>query len=314
MDVAIKPITKVNLKLVQGFILVAEQSSFRVAAALSGLSQSAVSAQIKRLEDQLGAPLFHRTTRRVSLTREGEELLTSARRAINEVEAGLRRIQQAVDIKRGRVLLACSPTIALKMLAPILAQFESHYPEIEVHVQEASAAAILEGVRERKVDFGVGPVLEADDLQFDAFMDDTLYALIPRRYGIGPGRSVSLVTLMNRSLLLLDRSTALRASLEDIASARGLQLSTRYQFTQAQTLVSMAEHGLGVAILPKVSLPERIPRSLRALPIDDPPLSRKLAIITLRGHTLSPAASRLAPLFHAQAAGPRAARAHAHDS
>jgi DNA-binding transcriptional LysR family regulator len=103
--------------------------------------------------------------------------------------------------------------------------------------------------------------------------------------------------LVDKSLLLLDRSTPLRASIESLASARGLRLNTRYQFTQAQTLVSMAEHGLGVAILPKVSLPERIPRSLRALQIIDPPLTRQLAIITLRGHTLSAAASSLVPSF-----------------
>lgn len=89
---SLRPITKINLKLLQSFVFVAEQYSFRQAAALIGHSQSAVSAQIKRLEAQLGVALFHRTTRRVQLTAEGEQLLSCARGAIAEVELGLRRI------------------------------------------------------------------------------------------------------------------------------------------------------------------------------------------------------------------------------
>jgi DNA-binding transcriptional LysR family regulator len=296
MDGPFKPITKVNLKLVQGFILVAEHSSFRQAAMLIGLSQSAVSAQIKRLEEQLGVTLFHRTTRRVELTKEGEELLSCARRAIGEVEAGLRRIQEAADLKKGRIVFACSPTIALRMLAPILARFEKRYPGIDVHVQEATAARILDSVRQRDVDFGVGPVLDAPDLQFDLLLNDPLVALVPKNFPID-GDDVALAKLADWSLLLLDRSTALRASVEQIAVRQGLTINTRYQFTQAQTLVSMAQHGLGIAILPMVSLPDPIPKSLRALRIVDPPLSRQLALITLKGQSLSPAASQLVPLF-----------------
>jgi len=301
MTATLRPITKVNLKLIQGFILVAEQYSFRQAAVLSGLSQSAVSAQIKRLEDQLGVPLFHRTTRRVSLTAEGEQLLAAAQRAINEVDLGLRAIKESVDVKRGRISIACSPTVASRRLAPILAEFERLYPEIEVYVEEASAAGILEGVRQRTVDFGVGPVLDAKDVRFVPVMDDPYFALIPNRFDNSgmARRSISLEDLADQPLLLLDRSTALRTSIEETMSERGLLLTTRYQFTQAQTLISMAEHGLGVAILPKVSLPDRMPGSLRALRIIDPPLGRQLAVITLRGRILSPAAARLVPLFQA---------------
>src|SRR5690606_21728085 len=83
------PITKVNLKLLQSFMLVAEHKSFRAAADLTYRSQSAVSSQIKQLELQLGVPLFHRTTRSVRLTAAGEKLLTTTRRALREISFGL---------------------------------------------------------------------------------------------------------------------------------------------------------------------------------------------------------------------------------
>ena len=91
----------VNLKLMHIFLLVAEHNSFCRAAEVSNRSQSAVSKQIRQLELQLGVSLFHRTTRRVQLTREGELLLVCARRAVSELQTGLRQIKEAADIQRG---------------------------------------------------------------------------------------------------------------------------------------------------------------------------------------------------------------------
>ena len=75
----LNPITNINLKLIQGFVLVGQQKSFKRAAELSGFTQSAMSAQIRTLEEQLGIPLFNRTTRNVELTEEGAHLFRSAR-------------------------------------------------------------------------------------------------------------------------------------------------------------------------------------------------------------------------------------------
>src|ERR1700743_47955 len=117
----------VNLKLMHTFLLVAEHSSFCRAAEVSNRSQSAVSMQIRQLELQLGVSLFHRTTRRVQLTREGELLLVCARKAVSELQTGLRQIRDAVDIQRGRLTLACAPTLAATRLPEILATFQKSY-------------------------------------------------------------------------------------------------------------------------------------------------------------------------------------------
>ena len=90
---------KVNLKLLHMFVAVAENRSFRMAAEQLNRSQSAVSMQIKQLEEQVGVAIFHRTTRRVELTSEGERLLGHARRALDEWENGLRQIRDVVDIQ-----------------------------------------------------------------------------------------------------------------------------------------------------------------------------------------------------------------------
>ncbi len=102
----------VNLKLMHTFLLVAEHNSFCRAAEFSNRSQSAVSMQIRQLEMQLGVSLFHRTTRRVRLTHEGELLLGSARRAVTELQIGLRQIKEAIDVQRGSPARARAPALA----------------------------------------------------------------------------------------------------------------------------------------------------------------------------------------------------------
>lgn len=298
------PVAHVNLKLLQTFLLVAEQCSFRMAAEKSFRSPSAVSAQIRQLEAQLNVALFHRTTRYVRLTGEGEQLLECAQRALLEVESGLRKIQESADMRRGRVAMSCSPTIAETRLARVLAAFEKDYPGIEVSVRELTSTALFDSVRKREVDFGIGPVIDMVEFHFEPVLQDPLFALVPKRFITTTRRSISLETLTRMPLLVLNPTTALRGMLESAIRERCLNFTTRYEFAQAQTLISMASAGLGAAILPKVVLPPVTDDSIYALRIINPTMVRELALITLRGQSLSPASRRLAQLMKQLIANP----------
>lgn len=297
MKSAPKPLANINLKLLQTFLLVADESSFRIAAEKSFRSPSAVSAQIRQLEEQLGVALFHRTTRNVRLTAEGEQLLDCAQRALMEVESGLRKIQEAADMRRGRVSLSCSPTIAETRLARVLAAFEKESPGVEVSVRELTSTALFDSVRKREVDLGIGPAIDTLEFNFDPVMEDPLYALVPKRFITTAKRSISLATLTNMPLLVLNHATALRGMLEEALNERNLSFNTRYEFTQAQTLISMASAGLGAAILPRVALPARVDSSTHVLRILNPQLVRQVSVITMRGQKLSPASLRLVQLL-----------------
>jgi len=297
MKSSAKSLNNLNLKLLQAFLLVGETSSFRTAAEQSYRSTSAVSAQIRQLEVQLGVKLFHRTTRNVRLTDEGEQLLECARRALLEVEQGLRKIQEHADIRRGRVMVSCSPTVAATRLGRVLAVFEKDYPSIEVYVREQSSEALLDSVRKREVDFGIGPVIASHEFAFDVLLHDPLYALVSHRFIKTSKSTISLTALSKMPLLLLSQSNALREYLDSMLQKYNLTIQTRYQFTQAQTLISMASSGLGAAILPRLVLPAVMDPHTYALRIVNPTLSREMAIITAKGHSHSPASKRLAELL-----------------
>ena len=281
----------VNLKLMHTFLLVAEHSSFCRAAEVSNRSQSAVSMQIRQLELQLGVSLFHRTTRRVKLTREGELLLVCARRAVTELQTGLRQIKEAVDIQRGRLTLACAPTLAATRLPQILAAFEKSYPAVSAHVRELGTAEMLDSIRKQEVDFGLGPrAPNAPDFQFQPVFVDEIYALIPASMDLGPREAISLEQLSHMPILVLSGSTD--SLLEKAQKSSGVTLNIKYEVQQVQTQIAMAAAGLGAAILPRVAIPLKPDPRLRAVPIVDPPLVRELCVVTLRGQFLPPVATR----------------------
>jgi DNA-binding transcriptional LysR family regulator len=287
----------VNFKLMHTFLLVAEHNSFCRAAEISNRSQSAISMQIRQLEAQLGVSLFHRTTRRVQLTREGELLVDCAGRAVAELQSGLRRIKEAVDIQRGRLTLACAPTVAATRMPQILAAFQKSYPCVTAHVSELTSARMLESIRRQEVDFGVGSASpNAPEFQFQPILLDKIYALIPTASDSGQ-ETIPLAALCQLPTLVLAGSAALHGMLDKAQKAAGISLNIKYEVQQVQTLIAMAAAGLGAAILPHVAIPSEPDSRVRAVLIVDPPMVRELCVITLRGQVLSPVAVRFVEML-----------------
>lgn len=291
----------INLKLLHTFLLVAEHCSFRRAAEESNRSQSAVSMQVRQLELQLGVPLFHRTTRTVQLTREGEMLLNSARKAVLELETGLRKIREVVDIQRGHLSLACAPTIASTRLPDILTAFQKSFPSVTADIRELASNEMLDAIRQQEVDFGIGPrVPNASEFQFHTIMVDEICALIPAHLGFTSSQSIAFAELAQLPLLVVTNSSAIQSLLDDAQHAAGVKLNIKYEVRQVQTQIAMAAAGLGAAIVPRIAVPAIPDPRLVAVPIVDPPLSREICIVTMRGQILSPIATRLVAMLQRQ--------------
>jgi DNA-binding transcriptional LysR family regulator len=291
----------VNLKLLNAFLLVAEHGSFRRAAELSRRSQSALSLQVRELEGQLGASLFHRTTRSVGLTREGEALLPHARRAISEMEAGLRSVRAAAAMKGGRLALGCPPHVATGVLPPLIAAFHREHPGVALHVRELPQAEVLEGIRRQELDFGIGPrPAEAPSLTFAPLLEEKILALAPLRLvPRGAGRSIPLGALGQLPVVITGGTNSMRAMVEEAAASIGASFDVRCEVQMPGTAMALAALGIGVAVVPQLSLPKNRLAGLRVLEITDPPLLREVGVVRLRGHRPSPAAAVFLRLLEA---------------
>lgn len=290
----------VNLKLLNAFLAVAEHGSFRQAAELAGRSQSALSVQVRELEGQLGTSLFHRTTRVVTLTREGEALLPHARRAIAEMEAGLRQVRAAAGMQDGRLALGCPPHIAAATLPALFMEFHAAHPGVALSIRDMPQAGVLEGIRRQELDFGIGPrPAHAPSLVFTPLMEEEIVALAPPRFAPA-GTTIGLAALGALPVIITSGTNSMRAMVEEAAASIGVSFQLRCEVQTPETAIALAATGLGVAVVPQLALVGRRLAGLRLLRITDPPLLREAGIVQLRGNRLSPAAATFQELLRAR--------------
>lgn len=290
-----KDISRWNFKLLQAFVLVAEHGSFKRAAEESLRSPSAVSAQVKELEAQLGIELFERTTRRVSLTAQGAELLDYARKAFLELGVGLANVQEAARCKSQRVRFACIPAIFHTALSPALREFESQHPDVLTTAVELVSEPLVAAVVNGEVAFGIGAKIPSSECDFETLFRDEVCAVVSKSDKSLPKSKIAVSDLIAHPILLPRPATLALTVFEREARRQRKILNFRHHFNQAHTVVSMAAAGHGIGIVSGSLIKSMDRPDIRLLRITDPAIVREVSVVLRRGTPLSnPARTLLA--------------------
>ncbi len=281
-----------NTRCIQAFLAVADCGSFRRAAEMLNRSQSAISAQIQQVEEEFAISLLNRTTRSVSLTDAGRRLAVRCRNIVADLDAVAQELREEVEIRRGRVTIGCSPSISTNRLPPIIAEFQSRYPGIAVSVKEDFAREMYEGLRNGEADFALGPRLDGlNDFSFEHMLDDPLVAVLPLDFPLRGRRDVRFEDVMHLPQLSMPKATATRQVVDSLFHDRGAVHNPRFEVTQQQTLFTMVEAGLGMTIMPMISVPRSRQRRFQIARLTRPAINRDVSVITQRGARLSPPAT-----------------------
>jgi DNA-binding transcriptional LysR family regulator len=285
-----------NLKLLHVFNAVARHLSFTRAAAELQRSQATLSVQLRELERQLHVPLLVRTTRRVALTEAGVKLAAAVAEGFAAIEAGVSEVQKLGEARRNRVILACAPSLSSSRLPAILARYRELDQETRIDVEELTSNEIFAALRNRTVEFGVGPCPSPPppEISFNAAVEDPLYVLLSSGEEVWSETGIPFDNLAELRLITLSGSVLLQQMLETIAEERGWQLRTGTEVRHMQTAIAMAQAGVGAAVVPRLALPDHIDSGVAVLPIVHPSISRQVGIITLAGVPLEPSATRIA--------------------
>ena len=213
---------------------------------------------------------------------------------MDEWEDGLRQIRDVVDIQRGTLSIGCVPTVAATILPKALFAFRTAYPGINVNLRELATHDLLESIRRREIDFGIGPAVEdPTEFHFESLFNEPIFALASKNFQLPKRRSVDLADLCTFPVLLNSKSAELRKVLDRALLARGLNMEIKFEVLHTHTLIALVVAGMGVGILPKIALPKFRSSKMQALPIANPTLVRSVSIISLRGQSFSPAAKEL---------------------
>lgn len=259
----------VTLRQLRLFLTVARTGSFSRAGGEIGLTQSAVSRAIRELEDELELRLFDRTTRDVQLSAVGEELSAHLSRLLDELDEVLREVSGLGAQRRGRVIVAASPTLAARLLPACVARCAQRYPLVQWILKDEVQSDVIAHVRSGEVDFGVvvGP-FEADDMIVDALRTDTFVAVLRADHPLAERAALHWRDLDGQTLALLDHSSGSRPIIDRLMAQAGVAPRAVHDLAYSATVFGMVEAGLGMSVLPALSLPLPAGMPLCALPLE----------------------------------------------
>lgn len=288
-------LARISLTLLRSFEAAARNLSFSRAAAELGRSQATLSVQVRELERQLDVRLLDRTTRRVALTEAGEALARGLKEGFDAIGAGLTAAHELGDGRRGRVVVACVPSLAGTRLPTILAAYRHRDPNTQIDIEELTYVEMIEALSQSRVDFGIGPCADPPPptITFTISIEDPLCALFPVGHELAHRGVAPLRMLEDLPLIFLRGTAPLQASLREAAGAHDITLSSKTKVRQVNTAIGMVRAGVGAAIVPRLALPDVMDADLVALPIVEPPMIRRTGILTQRGRRLAPPAARL---------------------
>lgn len=234
-------------------IAVAETNSFTRAAQRCLVVQSALSHQIARLEKELGARLFERTSRRVRLTAAGAAFLPAARQCLDAAERAAAEVAAAVGEVRGRLAVGLIPTVAAVDIPTALRDFHQRHPKVRISLSVGASDELVERVREGEIEvafLGIPVTARPQGVNARELARERLVAVVAPSHPLAAETSVDLRRLSSEVFVDLPAKTAGRAQSDLAFTAAGLAREVAFEVTNADYLTRLVGAGLGVALLP----------------------------------------------------------------
>lgn len=286
----------ISFKLLKAFLTLSEQKNFTRAAERCHVSQSTFSGMIQRLEGELGARLFDRDTRNVVLTPEGELFAEAARQLVNDIQWTFADLSDYVAKKKGHVAIAALPSIASEWLPPVVAEYRRLYPGIAIEIHDVLSDSCLDLVQHGQADIALAaPNAALDEYATEHFHTDRFFLICRRDHRVADYPMVSMDDLRGCDFIRLSRSTSVHQHLVNAVGATGVT-SSSFEVKYLSTVAGLIVHGLGVSLLPELTLSQFHHPDLVAIPLTTPGISRPIHIIWRKDKPLSIAAQAMLDL------------------
>jgi DNA-binding transcriptional LysR family regulator len=273
-----------NLDQVRAFVEVTKSGSFTAAAKVLNLSQPAVTHQVQELERRFKVTLLERIGKRAYLTHAGEILREHARHLLEEDARTLVDMRRFSDGWLGRVRIGTSMTVLTYVLPPILQQLKTKHPQLELNLKAGLTATTLQMLKTNDLDLGLC-ALPIEDPAFDTtpLFDDELFAILPANQE-GVPKKVTPAFLSRCPLILGNEASALRRAVTDWLALAGPPPKPVMEFDNVETIKSLVAVGLGVSIVPGLSLGAGLVpiANIRVVPIS-PRAKRRIGLVQLKG-------------------------------
>ncbi|MFC5522941.1 LysR family transcriptional regulator [Polaromonas jejuensis] len=288
-----------STRQLRAFLVLADQRSFTKAAAACHLSQPAFSALIRTLEQALNTRLFDRDTRSVQLTPEGRLFEPSARQLLGDFGVAVNDLSDHVERRKGRVHVAALPSLAAGWLPAIFAEFKKAWPGIDLNLSDTLSDPCIELVRSGKADFALASTGASHaGLSAQLLCTDRFYLVCRKDHPLASEKVLTLKKLAPHPFIHMSRNSSVRQALD--AALHPLQTNTVLEVEQLATVAGMVEAGLGISVVPALTLFHFERQSLVTRPLAIAGLTRKIYLVRRQQGSLSAAALALHELIVAR--------------
>ncbi|MGO9607547.1 MAG: LysR family transcriptional regulator [Candidatus Binataceae bacterium] len=280
-----------HIETLKVFCDIIESGSFSYAASQNFVTQSAVSQQVRSLEEKYDCRLIERGRAGVKPTPAGQILYTSSKEIVRRFMELENRLREIGSVVAGSIRVGTVYSVGLHELPPYLTEFLRNYPAVNVHLEYLRSNKIYEDLVEGKIDLGVVAYpAKRSQIVTIAFRHDELVLVVPPDSPLAKQTKCSVGALAGQKFVGYERDIATRKASDRILRDHGVKPQYVLEFDNIETIKRAVEIGLGCAIVPRMTVENEVSRgTLRLLEFQEGTFLRPLAIIYKRGRELSPA-------------------------
>lgn len=289
-----------KLDLYRIFQIVCKSKSFSKAAQALYMTQPAISQAIAQLEKELGAHLFYRTPKGVTLTTEGQLLYDYVKSAIGILEAGEGKILEFQNLTTGQLRIGVGDTISRYYLLPALEAFSKKYPGIKLKILNGTTSEIVSYIKAGEADLGICNLpVQDDQLHVKPCRDIQDIFVCGEKYRNMTRQPIHLDFLVKMPLIFLERKANSRKYVEDYLKDQGLIISPEFELGSHELLLEFAKINLGIACVIKEFSQDYLESGIvHEVKLHHPIPKRSIGICHLKSVPLSRAADKFIHLLY----------------
>jgi LysR family hydrogen peroxide-inducible transcriptional activator len=259
------------------FVAVADEGNFSRAAAKVRVAQPSLSQQIRKLEAEIGQPLFDRLPRSVVLTEAGRCFIDYARQILASIGDARRCVDELKEVVTGKLAVGAIPTIAPYVLPELVVKFQKDYTEVTLELVEDVTDGITRRIDVGELDVALASTCEpSPSLRRESLGNEPLLALLPETDPLATKTLVELDDLKSQRFLLLHEMHCLSQQVHHFLEARRLRPEIALAGSQLTTIARMVAAGIGVSIVPQMMIKHQATPGCVSLPFAPPVPEREL--------------------------------------
>lgn len=280
---------RLDIRHLEYFSEVAEHLSFTKASQSLHVTQPSISKAIKNLEDELGVPLFYRSSKQLELTDAGKAVLINAKKVLEAFNNLTLELTDMMELKTGEIRIGIPPIVGAAFFSKLIGQFKETYPEVKITLTEVGTKKIKQGVENGSLDIGLICTFPTQNSPFEIIkaLKDPLMLIVHHDHPLAKKEKVHFSDLEYEPFILYRKDFSLYDKIIEECGKHQFQPNIVCESSQKDFILGMVEGKLGVALLPSKICEDINSNEITILPFYQSEVNLELGMIWKKNKYLS---------------------------